>query len=166
MKIFTAVFGTETNTFSPFLTGMPNFAQTYLVHHGEHPLPPSAFAVPAVLWRELAQARGWETVESLGAFAVPAGITIQRVYEELRDEILRDLEAAMPVDAVLLNMHGAMVSETCDDCEGDTVARIRALVGPDDQGPAGQPLAQVVVGVPVQTQGDPLGHECPETLPG
>ena len=131
MKIFTAVFGTETNTFSPFLTGMPNFAQTYLVHHGEHPLPPSAFAVPAVLWRELAQARGWETVESLGAFAMPAGITIQRVYEELRDEILRDLEAAMPVDAVLLKMHGAMVSETCDDCEGDTVARIRALVGPD-----------------------------------
>ncbi|MEZ4581113.1 MAG: M81 family metallopeptidase [Caldilineaceae bacterium] len=67
MKIFTAVFGTETNTFSPFLTGMPNFAQTYLVHHGEHPLPPSAFAVPAVRWREMAQARGWETVESLGA---------------------------------------------------------------------------------------------------
>jgi microcystin degradation protein MlrC len=131
MKLFTAVFGTETNTFSPFLTGMPNFEQTYLVHNGAHPLPPSAFAVPAVRWREMAQERGWETVESLGAFAMPAGTTLQWVYEELRDEILRDLQAAMPVDMVLLNMHGAMVSEQCDDCEGDTVARIRDVVGPD-----------------------------------
>ncbi|MEZ4613257.1 MAG: hypothetical protein R2838_23965 [Caldilineaceae bacterium] len=70
---------------------MPNFAQTYLVHHGEHPLPPSAFAVPAVRWREMAQAaagrrsRAWALCHACGHHD-PA------VYEELRDEILRDLK--------------------------------------------------------------------------
>ena len=36
MKVFTALLGTETNTFSPFLTGMRNFEETYLVRSGNH----------------------------------------------------------------------------------------------------------------------------------
>lgn len=131
MKIFTALLGTETNTFSPFLTGLQNFEQTYLVRGGAHGDKPSSFALPLVTWRKRAQERGWEVVESVAAFATPAGITLRHVYEALRDEILQDLRAAMPVDAVLLNMHGAMVAEGYDDCEGDLLARVRALVGPD-----------------------------------
>ncbi|MCC9077273.1 M81 family metallopeptidase [Litorilinea aerophila] len=130
MKVFTALLGTETNTFSPFLTGYRNFEQTYLVRGGEHGDRPWSFAVPLIRWREMAQARGWTVVESLAAFAMPAGITRREVYESFRDEILRDLQAAMPVDMVLLNMHGAMVAEGYDDCEGDLTARVRAMVGP------------------------------------
>ena len=51
------------------------------------------------------------------------------VYEDLRDTLLADLQAAMPVDMVLLFMHGAMVAHGYDDCEGDTLARVRKLVG-------------------------------------
>jgi microcystin degradation protein MlrC len=47
----------------------------------------------------------------------------------LRDTLLADLRAAMPVDIVLLGLHGAMVAEGCDDCEGDLLARVRAIVG-------------------------------------
>ena len=36
----------------------------------------------------------------------------------------------MPVDVVLLFMHGAMVAEGYDDCEGDTLARVREVAGP------------------------------------
>ncbi len=36
----------------------------------------------------------------------------------------------MPVDVVLLFMHGAMVAHGYDDCEGDTLARVREVVGP------------------------------------
>ena len=70
-------------------------------------------------------------VESLAAFAQPAGITVRKVYESLRDEILTDLRAADPVDIVLLVMHGAMVADGYDDCEGDLLQRVRAIVGPD-----------------------------------
>ena len=46
MKLFTALLGTETNTFSPFLTGMQNFEQTYLIRNGDHGPTPSSFGVP------------------------------------------------------------------------------------------------------------------------
>ena len=52
------------------------------------------------------------------------------VYEAFRDEILADLAKAMPVDAVLLSLHGAMVAEKTESCETDLVQRIRAIVGP------------------------------------
>ena len=130
MKLFTALLGTETNTFSPFLTGMQNFEQTYLVRNGAHGDNPESIAVPLLRWRELAQAQGWAVHEGLAAFAVPAGMTIRTVYETLRDEVLADLRAAMPVDAVLLYMHGAMVAQGYDDCEGDLTACVRQIVGP------------------------------------
>ena len=131
MKLFTALLGTETNTFSPFLTGLHNFEQTLLVRHGQHPDPPPAFSLPLVIWRERARERDWQVVESLAAFATPAGTTLRPVYEALRDEILADLRAALPVDLVLLNMHGAMVAEGYDDAEGDLLARVREIVGPE-----------------------------------
>ncbi|MCL4860588.1 MAG: M81 family metallopeptidase [Caldilineaceae bacterium] len=131
MKIFTALLGTETNTFSPFLTGWQNFEETYLVRAGAHGEKPSAFGIPLVVWRERARERGWEVAESLAAFAMPAGVTLRHVYESLRDEILADLRAALPVDAVFLNMHGAMVADGYDDCEGDLLAHVRQVVGPD-----------------------------------
>ena len=131
MKFFTALLSTETNTFSPFLTGMQNFEQNYLVRHGQHKAHPDAEAVALVRWRALAQERGWTVFESLAAFAMPAGITLRPVYEALRDEILTDLRGALPVDGVLLHMHGAMVAEGYDDCEGDMAQHVRAIVGPD-----------------------------------
>ena len=48
----------------------------------------------------------------------------------MRDEILDQLSAAMPVDGVLLGLHGAMVAYGYDDCEGDLIARVREIVGP------------------------------------
>lgn len=130
MKLFLACLGTETNTFSPFPTGYRTFEETCLVRGGNHGPDPFLFAVPLVLWRRLALRNGWSVVESLCAFAQPSGVTLSPVYETFREEILADLRRAMPVDMVLLSLHGAMVAEGYDDCEGDLLARIRALVGP------------------------------------
>jgi microcystin degradation protein MlrC len=38
--------------------------------------------------------------------------------------------AALPVDMVLLGLHGAMLADGHDDCEGDLLQRVRAIVGP------------------------------------
>ena len=37
----------------------------------------------------------------------------------------------MPVNMVLLGLHGAMVADGYDDCEGDLLGRVREIVGPD-----------------------------------
>jgi microcystin degradation protein MlrC len=131
MNVFLASLGTETNTFSPLPTGYRNFQETYLARRGEHGDDPFIFAaVPLIVWRRRAVKRGWSVVESLCTFAQPAGVTLRSVYEAFRDEILADLREAMPVDMVLLSLHGAMVADGYQDCEGDLLARIRALVGP------------------------------------
>jgi microcystin degradation protein MlrC len=45
--------------------------------------------------------------------------------------LLDDLRAALPVDVVLLMLHGAMVAQGYDDCEEDIIRRVRDLVGLD-----------------------------------
>jgi len=131
MHLFTASLGTETNTFSPIPTGAQLFADTSLVRGGAYGANPNLFALPMIEWRDRAWARGWQVTESLCTFAVPAGLTVQRIYEAFRDEILEDLDKAMPVDAVLLSLHGAMVADATESCETDLVERIRAMVGPN-----------------------------------
>ena len=131
MKIFFANLATETNTFSPIPTGHAGFHAT-----GYHRRDASTLAgmhgnIAQIEWRRLCARDGHDIVESICAFAQPAGTTLRNVYEALRDDLLADLQAAMPVDVVLMKMHGAMVAYGYDDCEGDTCARIRAIVGPD-----------------------------------
>jgi microcystin degradation protein MlrC len=129
-RLFTACLGTETNSFSPIPTGISVFEGAMLVRGGRHGERPTLFALPLVVWRERASALGWSVLEGLAAFATPAGDTTRATYEALRDEILGELRAAMPVDAVLLSLHGAMIADGYPDAEGDLLARVRALVGP------------------------------------
>jgi microcystin degradation protein MlrC len=129
-KIFTACLGTETNTFASLPTGQRLFEDTCLFRKASYGRNVPMFGAPLAVWRGRADAKGWQVVESLCAFAQPAGKTVKKVYEAFRDEILADLKAALPVDGVLLSMHGAMVAEGYDDCEGDLLARVRTLVGP------------------------------------
>jgi len=129
-KIFTATLGTETNTFSSLPTGLRLFEETCLFRKASYGNRVPMFGLPLSVWRSRAEARGWTVIESLCAFAQPAGKTVKRVYESFRDEIIADLKAAMPVDGVFLSMHGAMVAEGYDDCESDILAAVRKVVGP------------------------------------
>ena len=78
-----------------------------------------------------AAADGLTVIEGLGASAPPSGTVRQDTYEEMRDEILEQLTAALPVDGVVLGLHGAMVATGYDDVEGDLISKARAIVGDD-----------------------------------
>ena len=80
-------------------------------------------------WRESGERDGHTVIESIVAIAQPAGPTVRAVYESLRDELLTDLQRALPVDVILLYLHGAMVADGYDDCEGDVLQRARAIAG-------------------------------------
>ena len=130
MRIFAAGLGTETNSFSPLPTGMRGF-EDYLRLPAGRPLeaPQEASAVPWAA-QEYAARNTATAIIGPTSFAMPAGPTLRHVYEALRDELLTALEAALPVDIVAYSLHGAMIAEGYDDCEGDLLARTRALVGP------------------------------------
>jgi len=131
VKLFIAALATETNTFAPLPTGRSAFFEREYFRDDGSRHPPRIGNIPLIAWRGLADRDGHEVAESISTFAQPGGITLRNVYEELRDTLLADLRAAMPVDVVLLFMHGAMVADGYDDCEGDTLARVREVIGPD-----------------------------------
>jgi len=129
MKFFCAQLATETNTFCAVPTGWAGFTEHGL-YHGDASSR-AATGAGAVLHglRGWIEAGGHQMIESLCAFAEPSGLTLRATYEALRDEVLCDLQQALPVDAVLLVLHGAMVADGYDDCEGDLIERVRAIVG-------------------------------------
>jgi len=138
MRLFTAQLVNETNTFAPIPTGRGAYEELGL-HHGtgSQADPDGMFGVLAE-WRRLAAADGHELIEGLGAIAQPGGRTVRAVYEAFRTEILQNVAAALPVDAVLLNLHGAMAADGYDDCEGDLLGGVRRIVG--DEVPIGVEL--------------------------
>ncbi len=126
MRIFAGGIATETNTFSPIPTGLADYPVARTLNELS-----SVMGGDAVLaWQRLSAERGWPFELGLFTFAQPAGTTTRRTYETLRDELLQRLRAAMPVDVVLLMLHGAMVADGYDDCETDLAQRVREIVGP------------------------------------
>ena len=126
MRLFIATLSTETNTFSSMPTAMSAFESYFLRYGDATSVAPNLMTEALHAWRSRAEALGWDVLEGIAAVAEPAGRTTTACYDMLRQTLLSDLDAAGPVDIVLLQLHGAMVAEGCDDCEGDITARIRA----------------------------------------
>ena len=130
MKIYAACICTESNTFSPLPTGYDDFnvARASDITSGKrdiHTLDPFA------LWQQKTEARGDEWVFGLYGLAQPTGKTVRHAYESMRDEMLAHLRQQDDIDIVLLLLHGAMVADGYNDCEGDVLEHIRAVVGPN-----------------------------------
>lgn len=131
LRIFTAALATETNTFSPICIDRRAFEESLYAPPGQHPATPTLCTAPITVGRKVCAAKGWTLIEGTAAWADPAGLINRQAYEGLRDEILEQLRAAMPVDAVVMGLHGAMVADGYLDPEGDLLSRIREIVGPD-----------------------------------
>ncbi len=131
MRLFSATIATETNTFSPLPTSLAAYRESVFLRPGEHPHDaPVMCTAPLFVARQRAAAEGFTLIEGSCFAASPAGTTSRADYEFMRDEILSQVHAAMPLDGVLLGLHGAMVAHGYDDVEGDVIERVRAIVGP------------------------------------
>ena len=121
----------ETNTFAPSTTDLAAFnAQT--PSEGDDMLRRMRDTPTAMggALEGLARAN-YTAIPLLYAAAMPSGIVTRDAYEALASMLLDRLRAALPVDGVLLVLHGAMVAEGHDDCEGDILVRVRGMVGAD-----------------------------------
>ena len=65
------------------------------------------------------------------ARALPGGMITTDTYTKLKSDLLEQLESVLPVDAIYLDLHGAMNVERMDDAEVDLVSAIRAMAGQD-----------------------------------
>ena len=130
MRLFSATIATETNTFSPLPTSIEAFKESVFLRPGEHPHDaPRMCTAPLFVARKRAARDGFTLIEGSCFAASPAGKVNQADYEFMRDEVLGQLRAALPLDGVLFGLHGAMVANGYDDVEGDLLERARAIVG-------------------------------------
>ncbi len=134
-RIAVGGFQHETNTFAPY----PATYEAFELADGWPGLSRGPALIPAVqdinipAWGfiEEGQKAGWELVPLVWTSASPSAQVTDEAFERISGMILDDLAAALPVDGVYLDLHGAMVTEKHDDGEGELLRRVRALIGPD-----------------------------------
>src|ERR1700755_1346989 len=130
MRLFYAALALEANTFLPIPTSYQAFVEKIYYRPGQHPEKSGHQTGAIAAARAGAKRHGFELIEGSCYAAQPGGAASRDAYERMRDEILGQLKAALPVDGAVFNLHGAMVADGYDDCEGDFLERVRALVGP------------------------------------
>ena len=117
--------------FSPLPTSWEAFVEKLHFPPGAHPAEPRHQTGAFWAARERAKGGRFTLVEGSCFAAQPGGPAATAAYERMRDTILAEIKAALPLDGVVLALHGAMVAFGYDDCEGDLLERVRSLVGAD-----------------------------------
>jgi len=129
MRVAIAMMSHETNTFSPVVTDLARFSGTAAV-------PPEGEQAYRIFrgtasclggFIEVCEAVGAESFIPVAAGAAPSGPVDREAFEYICERIVA---AASGCDAMLLDLHGAMVTQDHDDGEGELLRRIRA-VAPD-----------------------------------
>ena len=125
----------ETNTFAPTKATYADF-----VHGGGWPAMAEGADVLKTMrninvglagFIEQAEANGWEMVPLLSCGASPSAHVTEDAFEHIVGSILDRIKAAGQLDAVYLDLHGAMVTEHLDDGEGEVLKRVRKVIGKD-----------------------------------
>lgn len=80
---------------------------------------------------EQAETAGWDLVPTIFAAATPSAHVTEDAFERIANAMIDGLAAAGQLDAVYLDLHGAMVAEHLDDGEGEILARVRRAIGND-----------------------------------
>lgn len=117
---------TECNQFGGLPIDLEWFSR-YELRWGDEVLAADSGVVGGAL--DVLRQAGADVAPLLSASTCPGGYITADCYARLRGELLARLRDALPVDGVLLPLHGSAVAEGVDDVEGDLLAAARALVG-------------------------------------
>ena len=113
------------------LGGVPidlSWFERYELRRGDEILAVDKGVVGGML--DVLRREGHAPVPLLYASTSPGGPLTAACYAQLKIELLERLAAALPVDGVLLPLHGAAAAEGTGDLEGDLIQAVRAIVGP------------------------------------
>ncbi len=123
----------ETNTFAPIKADYAAFEQADAwpaLTRGQaliEKLAPVHLPIAGAIER----LRDHELVALSWCSATPSAQVTEAAFERIAAMLLEDLQAALPLDGVYLDLHGAMVAEHVEDGEGELLARVREVLGPD-----------------------------------
>lgn len=137
-RVLTGEWHHETNTFSILPTKIQHFYDYYFFST-EESIRKERYGTKSVLGAtyELAEKYEWILTNTVSAQANPAGRVANEAFEEIAEHIIKPIREASTsggdncYDGILLHLHGAMVTESYEDAEGELLRRIREIVGDD-----------------------------------
>lgn len=131
--VLSAEFAHETNTFSRNPTGMEHFRVRSGLMEGAAAVAARGQANTELAgFMDVARERGWELVHVISASANPGGRVTDEVFEFVAGAIVAAARQHKDrLSGIALGLHGAMVTASHEDGEGELLARLRAVVGPD-----------------------------------
>ena len=120
----------ETNTFAPGLTTIQDFVD-YRLADGPRAVRDALAGTATEIGGALVACGelGYEPVPFFYAGAVPGPTIAADARALLWEQFLAALEQALPLDGVLLALHGAMVAEDVEDPESDLIEQVRERTG-------------------------------------
>jgi microcystin degradation protein MlrC len=112
----------ESNSFNPIKTTLSDF----IVKRGSEILAEENRVLNGFI--NVAEAKNIELLPGISAMARPGGRTVHAVYQGFKEEILK-IAGSVELDAIALELHGAMQTDELDDPEGDLLESLRRVVG-------------------------------------
>jgi microcystin degradation protein MlrC len=130
-RVLSVEFAHETNTFCLLATQLRNFEDQCLLADEDTVIKHRRRTRTSLgATYEAAEKYGWSLCTPVAASANPAGRITDETFEHLVSLILKPLQqTSVLYDGILYHLHGAMVSESYEDAEGELLRRTRALVG-------------------------------------
>jgi microcystin degradation protein MlrC len=136
-RILIAGYQHETNTFAPSLADWTAFTRgdsfPAFMRGAEMQMKLSGVNIPVGGFIDAARRQGWQLWPSAWAGAIPSSYVTEDAFERIAQAICDDVREARHhggLDGIYLDLHGAAVAQHADDSEGELLARLRAIVGP------------------------------------
>ncbi|WP_394790199.1 M81 family metallopeptidase [Rhodoferax sp.] len=133
MKTFTVITAEllhETNTFCALPTTEASFAERGLLFGDAAIAARHDNNTELAGFLDAGRAHGWNLVHVISAHAQPGGRVTRAAFEALTTPIVAAVLAHKGrLDGILLGLHGAMVTDFCEDGEGELLRRLRAQIG-------------------------------------
>lgn len=126
MRVAIACAFHESNTFAGGLTTRSDFTSW---RHGDEVLGLAGTQTATGGFIDACERRGWQAVPALHAWATPSAPVARETFAELCDDLAAALERCGEVDALLLELHGAMVAEGTEAADLQLARAARRAVG-------------------------------------
>ncbi|WP_457588881.1 M81 family metallopeptidase [Ensifer canadensis] len=132
LKVFCAGLMHESHSFCPIPADLATFKSTGGILVGDEvrsEFHGTRSELGAIF--DLSDRLGWSLLHPLFAHTVPSGPVTAETFHYFSAIIEKELVSNLPVDGVILVLHGAMLVDGLDDAEGELLRRVRELIGPE-----------------------------------
>ena len=129
-RVLTADISHETNTFSCYVTDEQAFKDNYVLMGAEAISERGHANTELAGFIDAGRAHDWQIQHVISAAAGPSGKVTRSAFDWLCDPIVKAAKES-PFDGILLGLHGAMVTDFCEDGEGELLKRLRVVLGAD-----------------------------------